>query len=340
MLRGSGQQARLGSSQRCAARSNVTCIRPFTSLKAHAHHVKAEPNSAASLEAKASAVDSVDAPASHAGARPGRRELLLFGLASLAASSSGLDLTAWAAEGITTVFVAGSTGNTGRRVVQQLRQAGFKVRAGARSPAKALSLGFGADAGIEVVEADVTKGLDELVAAIGGAQAVVCATGAVGFGSNGAGAVDEKGTIKLVDAATRAGGVTKFVLVSSLLTNASAVGQANNPNYRFLNLFGGVLDAKLRAEKYLRASGINYTIIRPGGLSNEPEAAVGNLILAREDSLFGLESDPGREISRDTVAAVAVQALLQPAASKDKLVEVVASPSAPRLSPDTWFANV
>jgi uncharacterized protein YbjT (DUF2867 family) len=30
------------------------------------------------------------------------------------------------------VFVAGSTGNTGRRVVQQLRAAGYKVRAGVR----------------------------------------------------------------------------------------------------------------------------------------------------------------------------------------------------------------
>ncbi|KAG2446883.1 hypothetical protein HYH02_008039 [Chlamydomonas schloesseri] len=281
------------------------------------------------------------ATAATAATHSGRRGLLL-GLAGLAATTCawGLDLEAWAAEGITTVFVAGSTGNTGRRVVQQLRQAGFKVRAGARSPAKALSLGFGADAGIEVVEADVTKGVDELVAAIGGAQAVVCATGAVGFGANGAGAVDEKGTQKLVDAALRAGGVTKFVLVSSLLTNAAAVGQSNNPNYRFLNLFGGVLDAKLKAEKYLRGSGLNYTIIRPGGLSNEPEPEVGNLILRREDSLFGLDSDPGRAISRDTVAAVAVQALLQPAASRDKLVEVVASPSAPRLSPDTWFDNV
>ena len=31
------------------------------------------------------------------------------------------------------------------------------------------------------------------------------------------------------------------------------------------------------------------------------------MILRREDSLFGLDSDPGRAISRDTVAAVAVQ---------------------------------
>jgi uncharacterized protein YbjT (DUF2867 family) len=30
-----------------------------------------------------------------------------------------------------------------------------------------------------------------------------------------------------------------------------------------------ILDKKLEAEKYLRASGLNYTIIRPGGLAKE-----------------------------------------------------------------------
>jgi nucleoside-diphosphate-sugar epimerase len=66
--------------------------------------------------------------------------------------------------------------------------------------------------------------------------------------------VSLQGTKNLVDAA-KAAGVTKFVLLSSLLTNAPAVGQADNPNYKFLNIFGGVLDHKLVAEKYLKASG-------------------------------------------------------------------------------------
>lgn len=38
----------------------------------------------------------------------------------------------------------------------------------------------------------------------------------------------------------QAKGISKFVLVSSLLTNAKAIGQQDNPNYKFLNLFGGV----------------------------------------------------------------------------------------------------
>lgn len=48
-------------------------------------------------------MDAVDAPAPTPGVPTGRRGLLLFGLASVAASCSGLDLAAWAAEGITTV---------------------------------------------------------------------------------------------------------------------------------------------------------------------------------------------------------------------------------------------
>ncbi len=41
-----------------------------------------------------------------------------------------------------------------------------------------------------------------------------------------------QGTINLADAAVRNGGVQHFVLLSSLLTNAPAVGQAGNPNYK------------------------------------------------------------------------------------------------------------
>lgn len=53
-----------------------------------------------------------------------------------------------------------------------------------------------------------------------------------------------KGTIKLIDAA-KAAGARRFVLLTSLLTNAKEAGQADNPNYKFLNLFGGVLDHKV-----------------------------------------------------------------------------------------------
>jgi uncharacterized protein YbjT (DUF2867 family) len=121
------------------------------------------------------------------------------------------------------------------------------------------------------------------------------------------------------------------------LTNARAAGQADNDNYKFLNALGGVLDEKLAAELNLRGSGLDYTIVRPGGLSNEPESVTGPVIVRGEDTTFGLPTDPGREISRDTVAAVCVEALFAKNAS-NRVVEIVASPDAPETSPDTWFA--
>lgn len=53
-----------------------------------------------------------------------------------------------------------------------------------------------------------------------------------------------QGTIHLVDAA-KSRGVKDFVLLSSLLTNAPAMGQKDNPNYKFLNILGGILEHKL-----------------------------------------------------------------------------------------------
>lgn len=48
--------------------------------------------------------------------------------------------------------------------------------------------------------------------------------------------------------------MSKLVLMTSLLTNARAVGQENNSNFKFLNLFGGVLDAKLVVHFYSHLS--------------------------------------------------------------------------------------
>lgn len=58
--------------------------------------------------------------------------------------------------------------------------------------------------------------------------------------------------------------------------------------------------------------------------------------MGAEDSLFGLPEDPGREISRDTVASVLIEAALQPAAD-GKVVEIVASKSAVEVPPLQWF---
>ena len=99
--------------------------------------------------------------------------------------------------------------------------------------------------------------------------------------------MDNLGTVSLVEACRKAG-VTRFILVSSILVNGAAMGQLLNPAYIVLNLFGLVLVAKLQAEKYIRGSGINYTIVRPGGLTEQPPT--GSTIIEPEVSILTLQN--------------------------------------------------
>ncbi|CAK9189359.1 unnamed protein product [Sphagnum troendelagicum] len=131
--------------------------------------------------------------------------------------------------------------------------------------------------------------------------------------------VDNWGTRNVVDAC-KLNQVKKIVLVSSILVNGAAIGQLLNPVYIILNIFGLTLVAKLQAENYIRKSGIDYTIIRPGGLKNDPPS--GNIFLSCEDSLYE------GAVSRDTVARVAVESVSTPEASY-KVVELVEKSDSP-----------
>jgi len=128
-------------------------------------------------------------------------------------------------------------------------------------------------------------------------------------------AVDNVGTVALIDAAKSAG-VKKVVLVSSILTDAGAWGQLDSAGYKITNAFGHVLEEKLVAENYLKSSGLDYTIVRPGGLKADPPT--GALFVSGENTLNS------GEISRDLVADVSVAALFDAKASK-KVVEIVES---------------
>ncbi|GLT50640.1 hypothetical protein SLA2020_241130 [Shorea laevis] len=230
------------------------------------------------------------------------------------------------------IFVAGATGNTGKRIVERLLAKGFAVKAGVRDLEKAKTSLSKDNPALQIVKADVTEGSAKLAEVIGDdSGAVICATGFQrGLDLFAPWKVDNFGTVNLVDACRKVG-VNRFILISSILVNGAAMGQIFNPAYIFLNVAGLVLIAKLQAEQYIRTSGINYTIIRPGGLTNDPPT--GNAVMEPEDTLYD------GSISRDQVAEVAVEALVHPESSY-KVVEIVSRVDAPKRSYKDLFGSI
>ena len=171
---------------------------------------------------------------------------------------------------------------------------------------------------VTLAHLDVVKdSVDEMAKSLAGADSLVIATGFVPSNplkmAQAAHEVDNIGTCKLVDAAKKAG-VKKVVMVSSILTNGRNWGQEKSPGFVVTNAFGNVLDEKIVAENYLRASGLNWTIVRPGGLKAKPPT--GALKISGEDTLNA------GEVSRDLVADVCVASLTDSKAS-NKVLEII-----------------
>ncbi|KJH73319.1 NAD(P)H-binding protein [Aliterella atlantica] len=215
-------------------------------------------------------------------------------------------------------FVAGATGETGRRIVQELVARNIPVRALVRDLEQARAV---LPQSAELVVGDVLKS-DTLSEAIGDSTVLLCATGAKpSFDPTGPYKVDFEGTKHLVDVA-KTKGIEHFVFVSSLCTS-----KLLHP----LNLFWLILVWKKQAEEYLQKSGLTYTIVRPGGLKNEDNT--NKIVMSSADTLFD------GSIPRTKVAQVCVEALSQ-AAARNKIVEIVAKEEAPEKSFAELFTNV
>ncbi|HEY9801671.1 MAG TPA: SDR family oxidoreductase [Leptolyngbyaceae cyanobacterium] len=203
-------------------------------------------------------------------------------------------------------FVAGATGETGRRIVQELIARNIPVRALVRDEQKARAI---LPPEAELVVGDVLNPAS-LTAALGDSTVVLCATGAKpSFDLTGPYKVDFEGTKNLVDVA-KAKGIENFILVTSL-----CLSQFFHP----LNLFWLILVWKKQAEEYLQKSGLTYTIVRPGGLKNEDNSDA--IVMQSADTLFD------GSIPRQKVAKVCVESLFEPSA-RNKIVEIVAKPEA------------
>jgi uncharacterized protein YbjT (DUF2867 family) len=159
---------------------------------------------------------------------------------------------------MSTVAIAGGHGKIAMLLGRVLAERGDAVRGLIRNPDQEGDLRA---AGIEPVVCDL-EGEGDVAAAVRGADAVVFAAGAgPGSGEARKSTMDLGGAVKLIDAA-KAEGISRYLMVSSM--------GAADPPAEGGDVFGAYLRAKAAADDALRASGLDYTIVRPGSLTDDP----------------------------------------------------------------------
>lgn len=180
------------------------------------------------------------------------------------------------------VLVVGGHGKVARRLLRLLVDQGHTARGLIRNPAHAADLrAVGAIPVMGDIEVD-----SSLSAYVRGSDAVVFSAGA---GEGGTDArrrtVDLGGAIKLAVAAVEQD-VRRYVMVSSGMADDPAKGGDALRSY---------LEAKAEADTYLMATSLDWTIVRPGELSDEPGS--GRVTVNRDLGQVG-------RVTRDDVAAV------------------------------------
>ena len=187
------------------------------------------------------------------------------------------------------VLIAGGHGQIALRLERLLAQAGHRPRGLIRNPAHAQDL---ENAGAEPVLCDLEQ--DDPRPHIGAADAIVYAAGAgPGSGDERKRTMDYGGAVKLIDAA-RDLGVQRWLMVSSMGAGDPASASEQMRPYQ---------QAKHDADEALASSGLDWTIVRPGRLTNEP--GTGYVSAAPRLNGYG-------EIPRDDVALALLECLDAP----------------------------
>jgi uncharacterized protein YbjT (DUF2867 family) len=193
------------------------------------------------------------------------------------------------------VVVAGGHGKIGLRLLRLLAEGGHPARGLVRNPDHVADL---AEVGAEAVVCDM-EALDDLSGCCTGAEAVVFAAGAgPGSGPERKRTVDLGAAVKLMGAGAR-----RYVMVSAIgAGRPEGWSEPMRPYY----------EAKAEADRRLEESGLDYTIVRPGSLTDDRGTG---LVTVGTDLDYG-------EVPRDDVAAVLL-AVLETPGSIGKTFELV-----------------
>jgi len=179
------------------------------------------------------------------------------------------------------IFLAGSSRGVGREVAKLLLEnepPSVNLTVLLRNPTYAVEL---ESLGAKVVFGDALNAGDLEAAMLQESAIDVVITTMGGLPSDRNERADCEGNKNLVDVAVKAG-VKKFILVSSIGSGNSVVALAP----QVLLTLGAILQEKAKAEQHLVASGLTYTIIRPGGLKSE--VATGKAVLTEDPTVSGI----------------------------------------------------
>jgi uncharacterized protein YbjT (DUF2867 family) len=190
---------------------------------------------------------------------------------------------------MSTIVIAGGHGKIALRLARLLSAREDTVRSLIRNPGHAAGVHA---TGAEPVVADMEE-LDSLAEFVEGADAVVFAAGAgPGSGPERKRTVDLGGAVKLLDAA-QATGARRYLMVSSI--GAGDPSSASGPMRPYL-------EAKAEADAALSASDLDWTIVRPGMLTDDPGTGL----------VWVGEEERRAAVTRDDVAAVLAGCLDEP----------------------------
>ncbi|WP_273208116.1 SDR family oxidoreductase [Marinobacter subterrani] len=197
------------------------------------------------------------------------------------------------------VFIAGASGQIGQHLLREMADSDHEARALIRHPDQGPELQqLGAT---ETVLGDLEQDCSE---AMRGCDAVIFTAGSGPHtGPDKTIDVDQDGAIRLVDTA-RAMGIKRFIMVSSMRAEEPEKGPRKLRHY---------LRAKHNADEHLKNSGLDYTIVRPGQLTDDD--GTGKVLVSARLETFG-------KIPREDVARVLL-ALLDSDNANNRVFDVV-----------------